>query len=121
MVPPARHHIETDWANREVVVDSDARRIREEIERAGFESAQLHEAYSRYVEDWQRRQREAGEEAFQRAYEEGLQQQRAATPRRGLRLLWGVAAHSSTSRGRDLPDREWRCCGSAGGVRAQEP
>ncbi len=48
--------IERDWANRAVVTDTDARRIRKAIERAGFESAQLHEAYSRYLDDWQRRQ-----------------------------------------------------------------
>src|SRR5918997_4180835 len=69
--------IERDWANREVVTDSDARRIREEIERAGFESAQLHEAYSRYLDDWQRHQREAGEEAFQRFVSETLKHQHA--------------------------------------------
>ena len=81
--------VRRDWADREAVTDSDAGKIRSEIERVGRESAELHRDFERYETDWRRRKHEAGEQAFQRFVSEALQQQRAKTPGEGYAFYGG--------------------------------
>ena len=57
--------VRRDWAGRECVAEPDARKIVEAVAEAGKQSAELHAAQQRYLEDWDRRQQQAGEEAFQ--------------------------------------------------------
>jgi hypothetical protein len=69
--------LERDWAARECVPESGASQIVEEIRTAGREAAELHQAYE-HSQDWQRRQHEAGESAFQDFLGAALDQQRTS-------------------------------------------
>lgn len=70
----------TDDSGRECVTERDGRRIIEEIRRAGREAAELHEAFQRYLDQWDEQRRQAGEDAYQRALIEQYQRQVSTTP-----------------------------------------
>ncbi len=82
--------LERDWAARECVPESGASQIVEEIRTAGREAAELHQAYELYSQDWQRRQHEAGESAFQDFLGAALDQQRTSVLETGYAYMGGV-------------------------------
>ena len=67
-----------DWAEREVVEEKDAKRILDAIRDARLESAELHEAHERYLNEWRTQQHAAGEKAFEEYLVDATKQQRAS-------------------------------------------
>ena len=67
-----------DDSGREWIAESDGRRIIEEVRRAGREAAELHEAYQRYLDEWDQQRRQAGEDVYQRVLLEEYNRQLAA-------------------------------------------
>ena len=61
------------------VQEDAAKKILEAIHDARRENAELHEAYQRYLDDWEHQRHDAGEEAFTKAIREALEAQHAKT------------------------------------------
>jgi hypothetical protein len=68
--------LQHDWADRLGVPEPDARKLIAVVEQSGRESAALHQAHQAHLDDWERRQREAGEQAFAAYVQAALEQQR---------------------------------------------
>ena len=67
-----------DDSGREWIAEPDGRRIIEEVRRAGRGAAELHEAYQRYLDEWDQQRRQAGEDIYQRVLLEEYNRQLAA-------------------------------------------
>src|SRR5215213_9803417 len=82
------HH--TDESGRACIAEPDGRRIIEEVRRTGREAAELHEAYQRYLDEWDQKRRNAGEEAYQRALLSEHQRERSASMPAGYAFVGGM-------------------------------
>ena len=83
-----------DWAGRDVVEEKDTKRILDAIRDARLESAELHEGYARYQQEWERQRRDAGEEAFTASLRKAMERQHAmaASPPSGYAFYGGLDA-----------------------------
>ena len=79
-----------NWAGLPAISEADARKLIAAVEQSGRESAELHAAYEAYLQDWERRQRAAGEEAFQDFLEKALKHQRERALPSGYAFYGGV-------------------------------
>lgn len=70
----------TDWAGREVVTSDAAAEIVRSYKQAMAEQAAALDQYDAYVRDRERRYREAGESAFQKAVDQAMRDQYTADP-----------------------------------------
>jgi hypothetical protein len=81
---------EHNWAGFPAISEPDARKLIAAAEQSGRESAELHSAHEAYLQDWARRQRDAGEEAFTAYVDAALEHQRARALPNGYAFYGGL-------------------------------